>query len=65
MLGGAGGTYRLGIPPPELGLPLTAYRTIRPEPGRLAIFPSTTWHGTVPFDEGERLVVAFDVRRPH
>lgn len=58
------GYIEFGAPPPELGLPLTAYRTIRPEPGRLTLFPSTTWHGTVPFDDGERLVVAFDVRRP-
>jgi tetratricopeptide (TPR) repeat protein len=58
------GHIAFGAPPPELGLPLEAYRTIRPEPGRLAIFPSTTWHGTVPFDDGERLVVAFDIRRP-
>jgi hypothetical protein len=58
------GHIELGAPPPELGLPLSAYRTIRPEPGHLALFPSTTWHGTVPFDDGERLVIAFDVRRP-
>ncbi|MFM5906166.1 MAG: putative 2OG-Fe(II) oxygenase [Novosphingobium sp.] len=58
------GHIAFGAPPPELELPLEAYRTIRPEPGLLAIFPSTTWHGTVPFDDGERLVVAFDVRRP-
>ncbi|WP_310534142.1 putative 2OG-Fe(II) oxygenase [Novosphingobium sp.] len=58
------GHIAFGAPPPELGLPLSAYRTIRPEPGRLAVFPSTTWHGTVPFDDGERLVVAFDIRRP-
>jgi hypothetical protein len=58
------GHIAFGAPPAELGLPLEAYRTVRPEPGRLAVFPSTTWHGTVPFDDGERLVVAFDVRRP-
>ena len=58
------GHIEFGAPPAELGLPLAAYRTIRPAPGRLALFPSTTWHGTVPFEDGERLVVAFDVRRP-
>lgn len=58
------GHIAFGAPPQELGLPLEAYCTIRPEPGRLAVFPSTTWHGTVPFDDGERLVVAFDIRRP-
>jgi len=58
------GHIAFGAAPAELGLELEPYRTIRPEPGRLAIFPSTTWHGTVPFDDGERLVVAFDIRRP-
>ena len=33
-------------------------------PGRLALFPSTMWHGTVPFADGERLTIAFDVARP-
>lgn len=59
------GFIEFGAPPPELGLSLEAYRRIKPEPGRLAVFPSTSWHGTVPFDDGERLVVAFDIRRPH
>lgn len=58
------GHIAFGAPPAELGLVLEPYRLIRPEPGRLAIFPSTMWHGTVPFDDGERLVIAFDVRRP-
>ncbi len=58
------GHIAFGIPPVELGLDLPAYRTIRPVPGRLAIFPSTMWHGTEPFDRGERLVIAFDIRRP-
>lgn len=40
---------------------LPALRTVRPEPGRLALFPSYTWHGTRPFGEGERMTVAFDV----
>lgn len=58
------GHIAFGAPPAELGLPLEPYRTIKPAPGRLAVFPSTSWHSTVPFDDGERLVVAFDVRRP-
>jgi Putative 2OG-Fe(II) oxygenase len=58
------GHIEFGRPPIELGLPLEPYRTVRPEPGRLAIFPSTMWHATVPFDAGERLVIAFDVSRP-
>ncbi|MFM5950113.1 MAG: putative 2OG-Fe(II) oxygenase, partial [Novosphingobium sp.] len=58
------GHIAFGQPPAELGLPIEPYRTIEPAPGRLAIFPSTMWHGTVPFDQGERLVIAFDIRRP-
>lgn len=58
------GHIAFGQPPAELGLQLEPYCTIAPTPGRLAIFPSTQWHGTVPFDDGERLVIAFDIRRP-
>ena len=46
----------------ELGLDLPPIRLIEPKPGRLVLFPSTMWHGTVPFAAGERLTVAFDVR---
>lgn len=48
----------------ELGLDLPPLRLIEPKPGRLVLFPSTMWHGTRPFTEGERLTVAFDVARP-
>ena len=58
------GHIAFGTPPPELGLALEPYCTIAPAPGRLAIFPSTMWHSTVPFGHGERLVIAFDIRRP-
>ncbi len=58
------GHIAFGQPPAELGLTLEPYRTIAPVPGRLAVFPSTMWHATVPFDHGERLVIAFDIRRP-
>jgi tetratricopeptide (TPR) repeat protein len=35
---------------------------IRPEPGRLAVFPSYFWHGTVPFHgDDTRLTIAFDL----
>ena len=34
---------------------------MRPKPGRLALFPSYMWHGTVPFTTDEsRLTIAFD-----
>jgi tetratricopeptide (TPR) repeat protein len=55
------GWLQLGAPPHELGLDLPAYRTIEPVAGRLILFPSTMWHGTLPFAAGERLTVAFDV----
>ena len=58
------GHIAFGQPPAELGLALDPYRTIAPEAGKLAVFPSTMWHATVPFDQGERLVIAFDIRRP-
>lgn len=58
------GALALGLPPPELGLDLAPLRHIAPHPGRLAIFPSTTWHGTVPFCGQERLTIAFDIAPP-
>ncbi|MFM2100773.1 MAG: hypothetical protein RLZZ366_2312 [Pseudomonadota bacterium] len=57
------GWIAFGKPPPELGLDLPAYAQIEPKLGRLVLFPSTMWHGTVPFDDGERLTIAFDVKR--
>lgn len=57
------GWIRFGAPPATLGLTLPAYRQIEPKPGRLVLFPSTMWHETLPFDDGERLVIAFDVRK--
>ncbi|MDX2233437.1 MAG: tetratricopeptide repeat protein [Hyphomonadaceae bacterium] len=40
---------------------MTAERFVEPRVGRLALFPSCFWHGTVPFREGEeRLTIAFD-----
>ncbi|UIP06457.1 putative 2OG-Fe(II) oxygenase [Erythrobacter sp. SDW2] len=55
------GELALGMPPPELGLGLEPTQYITPRPGHLVLFPSTTWHGTVPFEGEERLTVAFDV----
>jgi predicted Zn-dependent protease len=55
------GSLMLGAPPDELGLNLGPRRTVRPQPGSLVLFPSSLWHGTVPFAGGnERLTVAFD-----
>lgn len=58
------GWLTLGEPQVDLGLDLDPLLQIEPMPGRLILFPSYTWHGTRPFSEGERLTVAFDVRRP-
>lgn len=43
---------------------LSAIRTVEPAPGKLALFPSIMWHGTRPFDSGERMTVAYDIARP-
>ena len=48
----------------ELVPGLDPVRLIEPRPGRLVLFPSTMWHGTRPFEDGERLTVAFDIARP-
>lgn len=56
------GWLTLGQPPPSL--PALEPRFIEPKAGRLVLFPSWMWHGTVPFPAGERLTVAFDVAPP-
>ena len=48
---------------PDLPLGLVAARSVQPQCGRLVLFPSCFWHGTVPFsDERVRLTVAFDIK---
>ena len=47
----------------ELGLDLQPRMQLQPQPGKLALFPSYQWHGTVPFDDPEpRLTIAFDMQ---
>ena len=58
------GWFTLGQPDERLGLNLPPSTTIEPKPGRLVLFPSWMWHGTIPFAQGERLTIAFDVRPP-
>ena len=58
------GWFTLGTPDDLLGVDLPPWRKIEPKPGTLVLFPSIMWHGTVPFKEGERLTVAFDVAPP-
>lgn len=55
------GWLELGRPPPFFGLELAPVKVIEPIEGHLVLFPSTLYHGTIPFAEGERLTVAFDV----
>ena len=60
--GGQSGFIQFGQPPRELELGLAPRRVIRPEPGKLALFPSYMWHGTVPFDDDQpRVTIAFDM----
>jgi len=58
---GEAGWIKFGEPDIDLGLP--PRRVEQPRPGRLLLFPSCMWHGTVPFeDTAERLTIAFDLR---
>ncbi|RDC59285.1 hypothetical protein HME9302_00472 [Alteripontixanthobacter maritimus] len=56
------GALELGRAPPDLRMELEPLRVIRPRAGYLALFPSTLYHSTGPFDAGTRLTTAFDVR---
>lgn len=58
------GWFTLGEPDERLGLDLQPWRKIEPKAARLVLFPSWMWHGTVPFADGERLTMAFDVAPP-
>lgn len=57
------GWIRFGIPDIEVtGWDFSPPRSERPHVGRLVLFPSFMWHGTVPFcDTQPRLTLAFDV----
>jgi tetratricopeptide (TPR) repeat protein len=57
------GWLRFGQPPFKTQPPLGPAHFVRPKPGRLVLFPSYMWHGTVPFTtRDERLTIAFDVK---
>jgi hypothetical protein len=57
-----GGGLTFGTPDIDLGEEGAARRCIQPAAGRLVIFPSYMWHGTVPLEtDGTRLTIAFDV----
>jgi hypothetical protein len=55
------GWLQFGSPPAELGLDVPPFRLVEPKAGHLVLFPSTTWHDTLPFRTGERLTIAFDL----
>ncbi|HYD88354.1 MAG TPA: putative 2OG-Fe(II) oxygenase [Vitreimonas sp.] len=38
----------------------TVEKVVQPREGRLVLFPSYMWHGTIPFSAGERLTAPFD-----
>ena len=55
------GALQFGVPDRVFGLDLAPRRIVPPAEGRLVIFPSYLWHGTLPFEsESHRLTVAFD-----
>ena len=57
-----GGGLKFGEPDIDLGADGEARRKIQPSTGRLVLFPSYMWHGTVPFESDEpRMTVSFDV----
>ena len=57
-----GGGLKFGEPDIDIGPLGAARRQIQPKAGRLALFPSYMWHGTVPFTSDQpRMTVAFDV----
>lgn len=60
--GGNEGWIGFGVPPFNLAQPLDYLKLEKPEPGKLVLFPSCMWHGTLPFtDERPRLTIAFDL----
>jgi hypothetical protein len=63
-LEGEQGWLSLGEPQAELHTDLPPLRRIAARPGQLVLFPSMMWHGTLPFDAGERMTVAFDIAQP-
>ena len=55
------GWIRFGQPPYATQPPMAAEHFVKPKPGRLVLFPSYMWHGTVPFTTDEaRMTIAFD-----
>ena len=56
------GWIKFGEPSLELPLKNPVRRAVQPVPGRLVLFPSYMWHGTVPLQASSpRTTIAFDV----
>jgi hypothetical protein len=56
------GWIKFGEPSFDIALKDPIRRAIQPVPGRLVLFPSYMWHGTVPFhDRQPRTTIAFDI----
>jgi tetratricopeptide (TPR) repeat protein len=56
------GWIKFGEPTFDVALKEPIRRAIKPRPGRLVLFPSYMWHGTVPFRDAQpRTTIAFDV----
>lgn len=56
------GWLKFGEPNLKLKSPLPVAHFVKPSVGKLVLFPSYMWHGTVPFDdEGVRMTIAFDI----
>lgn len=56
------GWIKFGEPALDVTLKNPIRRAIQPRPGRLVLFPSYMWHGTIPFrDTKPRTTIAFDV----
>jgi tetratricopeptide (TPR) repeat protein len=56
------GWIKFGEPAFKVTLKDPIRRAIQPRPGRLVLFPSYMWHGTVPFRDAQaRTTIAFDV----
>lgn len=54
------GWIQFGVPPAMFDVDLDPRRIVEPRQGRLVLFPSYLWHGTLPFESGDRLTAAFD-----
>ena len=55
------GWIKFGEPSFDLGFSDPIRRMVKPLPGRLVLFPSYMWHGTVPFRSSQtRTTIAFD-----